>query len=69
MPAELQGLPQPRGGSGLECYDAAMVTAEVQPVVFEEVRLEVDQEMRLLIQSIKVGWQAVSMRPFCTCCW
>ncbi|KAL4857543.1 DNA mismatch repair protein 6 [Chlorella vulgaris] len=53
LPAELQGLPQPRGGSGLECYDAAMVTGEVRPVVFEEVRLEADQEMRLLIQSIK----------------
>ena len=31
VPAELQGLPQPRGGSGAERFDEEMVKAEVGP--------------------------------------
>lgn len=33
VPPELQGLPQPRGGSGWEAYDADMATAEVRGLV------------------------------------
>ncbi|KAL4420798.1 hypothetical protein ABPG75_010454 [Micractinium tetrahymenae] len=51
LPPELQGLPQPR--LNLEAHDAAMITEEVRPVVFEEVRLEADEEMRQLIANIK----------------
>ncbi|PSC70654.1 IQ and AAA domain-containing 1 [Micractinium conductrix] len=51
LPPELRDLPQPKLNT--ESYDADMVTAEVRPVVLEEVRLEADEEMRRLIRSIK----------------
>ncbi|PRW20260.1 IQ and AAA domain-containing 1 [Chlorella sorokiniana] len=53
QPPELEGMPVPKGSDLLDRYDEAMVTAEVRPVVHEEVRLEADDDMRRLIQGIK----------------
>ena len=51
---ELADLPQPCGGSAADAFDAAMVRDELRPVVEEEVRLEVDADMRRMIANIKV---------------
>merc|ERR1712078_769300 len=34
-------------------HDAQFVKEELRPVVFEEVRKEVDEEMRLLLENLK----------------
>ena len=35
-------------------YDPDLVKDEVRPIVFEEVRRQVDDEMRVLLQNLKV---------------
>mmetsp|Transcript_33907 Transcript_33907/g.75181 ORF Transcript_33907/g.75181 Transcript_33907/m.75181 type:complete len:829 (-) Transcript_33907:621-3107(-) len=34
-------------------YDAELVKDELRPIVFEEIRLQVDEEMRVLLQNLK----------------
>ena len=38
--------------------EAALGRQELRPLVFEEVRLQVDEEMRVLLQNLKVGCPA-----------
>lgn len=52
---ELADLPRGGGGSAADAFDSEMVRAEVRAVVEEEVRLEVDEDMRRMIANIKVG--------------
>ncbi len=35
-------------------HDPELVKAEVRPLVFEEIRQQVDVEMRVLLQNLKV---------------
>ena len=35
-------------------YDPDLVKDELRPVVFEEIRLQVDEEMRVLLENLKV---------------
>jgi hypothetical protein len=35
-------------------YDGELVKDALRPVVFEEVRLDVDEEMRVLLENLKV---------------
>lgn len=45
-------LPQDRDESSnfAQRYDAELVKEELRPIVFEETRLQVDEEMRVLLQ-------------------
>lgn len=36
-------------------HEPDLVCQELRPLVFEEVRLQVDEEMRVLLQNLKVG--------------
>ena len=45
----------PEGANALaQKHEAELVRQELRPLVFEEVRLQVDQEMRILLQNLKV---------------
>jgi IQ and AAA domain-containing protein len=35
-------------------YDPDLVKDELRPIVFEEIRLQVDEEMRVLLENLKV---------------
>lgn len=35
-------------------YDPDLVKDELRPLVFEEIRLQVDEEMRILLENLKV---------------
>lgn len=46
----------PEGANALaQKHEPDLVRQELRPLVFEEVRLQVDQEMRVLLQNLKVG--------------
>lgn len=59
----------PEGANALaQKHEAELVRQELRPLVFEEVRLQVDQEMRILLQNLKV-WrpaQLLSVALSCT---
>jgi len=45
----------PEGANALaQKHEAELVRQELQPLVFEEVRLQVDEEMHVLLQNLKV---------------
>lgn len=46
----------PEGANALaQKHEAELVRQELRPLVFEEVRLQVDDEMRILLQNLKVS--------------
>lgn len=46
----------PEGANALaQKHEPDLVRQELRPLVFEEVRLQVDEEMRVLLQNLKVG--------------
>lgn len=48
----------PEGSNALaQKHEPEQVRQELRPLVFEEVRLQVDEEMRVLLQNLKVGSQ------------
>jgi len=56
----------PEGANALaQKHEAELVRQELRPLVFEEVRLQVDEEMRVLLQNLKVCCSAVW--TWCTC--
>lgn len=52
---ELADLPQPNDASSADGYDLEMLKDELRPLVEDEVRLEVDEDMRRTIAKIKVS--------------
>lgn len=44
-------------------YDPDIVKDELRPLVFEQVRKQVDEEMRTLLQNLKVGTLRDSPSP------
>lgn len=50
----------PEGANALaQKHEAELVRQELRPLVFEEVRLQVDDEMRILLQNLKVSFFSV----------
>ena len=50
----------PEGANALaQKHEAELVRQELRPLVFEEVRLQVDEEMRVLLQNLKVCCSAM----------
>ena len=50
----------PEGANALaQKHEAELVRQELRPLVFEEVRLQVDDEMRILLQNLKVSFFTV----------
>ena len=46
----------PEGANALaQKHEPELVRLELRPLVFEEVRLQVDEEMRVLLQNLKVS--------------
>lgn len=51
----------PEGANALaQKHEAEQVREELRPLVFEEVRLQVDEEMRVLLQNLKVRYTHMS---------
>ena len=64
----------PEGANALaQKYQPDLVKQELRPLVFEQVRLQVDEEMRVLLQNLKVRMSlcsafvvAVKIGMFCS---
>lgn len=37
-------------------HDADLVKDELRPIVFEEIRQQVDEEVQVMLQNLKVPW-------------
>lgn len=57
----------PEGANALaQKHEPDLVRLELRPLVFEEVRLQVDEEMRVLLENLKVSLCKPDYRePFC----
>lgn len=60
----------PEGANALaQKHEPDLVRQELRPLVFEEVRLQVDEEMRVLLQNLKVSLHRLAVfQAALSCC-